>query len=101
VIFVDTSFFVALMDPRDGNHHRAVEAFQPLRGQRLNETLLTTNNVVLEAITVTRYEVGHGLAVTTAETLYHQPADSCDGARGGPQVIVGLERHHRVAAQAS
>jgi predicted nucleic acid-binding protein len=72
VIFVDTSFFVALMDPRDKNHRRAVEAFQSLQGHRLNETLLTTNSVVLEAITVSRYEVGHALAVTTGETLYSE-----------------------------
>jgi predicted nucleic acid-binding protein len=72
VIFVDTSFFVALMDPRDKNHRRAVEAFQSFQGQRLNRVLLTTNNVVLEAITVTRYEVGHALALTTGATLYSE-----------------------------
>jgi uncharacterized protein len=72
VIFVDTSFFVALMDPRDKNHRHAVEAFQSFQGQRLNQVLLTTNNVVLEAITVTRYEVGHALALTTGVTLYSE-----------------------------
>ena len=72
MIFVDTSFFVALMDPRDKNHRRAVEAFQSFQGQRLNQVLLTTNNVVLEAITVTRYEVGHALALTTGATLYSE-----------------------------
>ena len=31
MIFVDTSFFVALLDPRDKNHTRAVEAFETLQ----------------------------------------------------------------------
>jgi len=70
VIFVDTSFFVALLDPRDGNHARAVEAFEDFRGKRLSHELLTTNNVVLETITVARYEASHALAVKAGEMLY-------------------------------
>jgi len=70
VIFVDTSFFVALLDPRDKNHARAVEAFEEFEGKRLSTSLLTTNNVVLETITVARYEAGHALAVKAGEMLY-------------------------------
>jgi predicted nucleic acid-binding protein len=70
MIFVDTSFFVALLDPRDKNHTRAVEAFEAFQGRRLKDLLLTTNNVVLETITVTRYEAGHRLAVRAGEMLY-------------------------------
>jgi predicted nucleic acid-binding protein len=70
VIFVDTGFFVALLDPRDTNHSRAVEAFQAFDGKRLKDQLLTTNNVVLETITVARYEAGHRLAVRAGEMLY-------------------------------
>lgn len=70
MIFVDTSFFVALLDPRDGNHARAVKALSVLREQRLGDALLTTNNVVLETITVARYEVGHALAVRAGQLLY-------------------------------
>jgi len=70
VIFVDTSFFVALLDPRDKNHSRAVEAFEKFEGKRLSTLLLTTNNVVLETITVARYEAGHALAVKAGEMLY-------------------------------
>jgi predicted nucleic acid-binding protein len=70
VIFVDTSFFVALLDPRDKNHPRAVEAFEEFEGCRLSDQLLTTNNVVLETITVARYEAGHALAVKAGEMLY-------------------------------
>jgi predicted nucleic acid-binding protein len=29
MIFVDTSFFIALLDPQDKNHSHAVEAFAP------------------------------------------------------------------------
>jgi predicted nucleic acid-binding protein len=70
VIFVDTSFFVALLDPRDKNHARAVAAFQEFEQYRLADQLLTTNNVVLETITVARYEAGHRLAVRAGEMLY-------------------------------
>jgi predicted nucleic acid-binding protein len=70
VIFVDTSFFVALLDPDDKNHARAVKALEELEGQRLSTLLLTTNNVVLETITVARYEAGHALAVKAGEMLY-------------------------------
>jgi predicted nucleic acid-binding protein len=44
MIFVDTSFFVALLDPRDRNHTRAVEAL----------------------------EAGHRLAVMAGEMLYSE-----------------------------
>lgn len=70
MIFVDTSFFIALLDPRDTNHPRAVEALQEFQGRRLSDLLLTTNNVVLETITVARYEVGHALAVKAGQLLY-------------------------------
>ena len=70
MIFVDTSFFVALLDPRDTNHSRAVAAFDDFDGKRLKDQLLTTNNVVLETITVARYEAGHALAVRAGEMLY-------------------------------
>jgi hypothetical protein len=70
MIYVDTSFFVALLDPQDKNHARAVEAFEGFQGHRLKDLLLTTNNVVLETITVARYEAGHRLAVMAGEMLY-------------------------------
>jgi predicted nucleic acid-binding protein len=70
VIFVDTSFFVALLDPRDNNHTRATAGMEEFEGRKLFDQLLTTNNVVLETITVARYEVGHHLAVKAGEILY-------------------------------
>ncbi len=70
MIFVDTSFFIALLDPQDENHSRAVGAFEAFQGTRLSDRLLTTNNVVLETITVARYEAGHALAVKAGQMLY-------------------------------
>ena len=70
MIFVDTSFLVALLDPHDKNHARAQGAFEEFDGRRLSDLLLTTNNVVLETITVARHEVGHRLAVRAGEMLY-------------------------------
>lgn len=70
MIFVDTSFFIALLDPQDKNHSRAVEALEGFQGKRLKDLLLTTNNVILETITVARYEAGHALAVKAGEMLY-------------------------------
>jgi predicted nucleic acid-binding protein len=70
VIFVDTSFFAALLLPRDANHRRAVEAVEDLGQVPLAEVLLTTNNVILETFTVARYEGSHRAAVRAAELLY-------------------------------
>ncbi len=70
MIFVDTSFFAALLLPKDANHHRAKAAVEELASSRLSDTLLTTNNVILETITVARYEGNHQTAVRAAELLY-------------------------------
>ena len=70
MIFVDTSFFAALLLPKDINHRRAAQAVEDLGQVRLSDILLTTNNVVLETITVARYEGNHKTAVRAAELLY-------------------------------
>jgi len=70
VIFVDTSFLAALLLPKDAHHRRAVQAIEDLGQERLSNVLLTTNNVVLETITVARYEGDHRTAVRAAELLY-------------------------------
>lgn len=70
MIFVDTSFFAALLLPKDANHRRAIRAVEDLGQVPLSEILLTTNNVVLETITVARYEGNHRTAVRAAELLY-------------------------------
>jgi len=70
VIFADTSFFVALLLPKDKHHARAVKAIEEFDQSRLPDVLLTTNNVVLETITVTLYEGNHRSAVRAGELLY-------------------------------
>ena len=70
MIFVDTSFLAALLLPKDANHSRAVRAIEALDRRRLSDLLLTTNNVVLETITVARYEGDHRVAVRAGELLY-------------------------------
>jgi predicted nucleic acid-binding protein len=69
VIFVDTSFFAALLLPKDANHSRAVQAIEDLGRVRLSDVLLTTNNVILETITVALYEGNHKVAVRAGELL--------------------------------
>jgi uncharacterized protein len=70
VIFVDTSVFAALLLPKDANHGRAVQAIDTLGQVTLAATLVTTNNVILETITVARYEGTHRTAVRAGELLY-------------------------------
>lgn len=70
MIFVDTSFWAALVLPKDAHHHQAVEALDELGKANLSSLLLTTNNVVLETITVARYEADHRTAVRVGELLY-------------------------------
>jgi predicted nucleic acid-binding protein len=52
------------------NHGRAVQAIDALGQVILADTLLTTNNVILETITVARYEGNHRAAVRAGELLY-------------------------------
>jgi predicted nucleic acid-binding protein len=70
MIFVDTGFFVALLCVNDAHHERARNALQGYQGQNLREALLTTNNVVLETLTVARREAGHAVAVRAGELLF-------------------------------
>ncbi len=73
MIFVDTSCFAALLLPKDANHFRAVQAVEDLDRGRLSDALLTTNDVILETITVTLYEGNHQVALRAGELL-------CEGA---------------------
>ena len=70
MIFVDASFFVALLSARDDHHDRAQKAFEAFEGRKLRDLFLTTNNVVLETITVTGRQGGNRLAVEVGELLY-------------------------------
>lgn len=56
--FIDTGFLFALISTRDEHHERVVEVFRTFKGLSLADTLLTTNHVVAETITLTR-KIGH------------------------------------------
>lgn len=46
--------------------------WEGLRGERLAHLCLTTNHIVSEAITLTRYKVSHQAAVRMGEELYSE-----------------------------
>jgi len=50
LIFIDTSFFVALLSPRDTHHVRARGAFESHEGRRLADLFLTTNATALSIV---------------------------------------------------
>jgi predicted nucleic acid-binding protein len=65
MIFVDTSFWVALRNVRDANHDTAAALLE----QHADGTLLTTNHVRGETWTFLRRRAGHGAAVNVLDTL--------------------------------
>lgn len=72
MIFVDTSFFFAFFSEDDANHTRVVEVFEEFEGRNLPEILVTTDHVVFETITLTRYRISHERAVFVGERLYSE-----------------------------
>ncbi len=69
MIFVDTSFWVALRNVKDGNHQIAVDLLQ----QYSDVPLLTTNHVVGETWTFLRRRAGHASAVDFVEMATASP----------------------------
>ena len=65
MIFIDSSFFIALRNDRDGRHREALELAGRLEGQ----PLVTSNHVRGETWTFLRRRVGHGAAVHFLNTL--------------------------------
>ena len=65
MIFVDTSFWVALRNPRDDRHSRAAKIFGGI-GTRL---LATTNHVRGETWTLLRSRAGHEVAVAFLDRI--------------------------------
>ena len=63
--FVDTSFWVALRNRRDGNHEQAKTLLKRLAGA----TLITSNQVRGETWTYLRRRAGHGSAVAFLDAL--------------------------------
>jgi uncharacterized protein len=69
VIFVDTSFWVALHLPRDRRHDEAVRSLRAAG----DESLLTSNHVRGETWTFLRRHTWHGLAVGFLDAIERTP----------------------------
>lgn len=69
MIFVDTSFWVALRNARDPHHADAAA----LLAAKADTTLLTTNHVSGETWTYLRRRAGHGSAVAFLDTVEASP----------------------------
>lgn len=69
MIFLDTSFFVALRNRRDAHHDEAVT----LLDRRHQESMITTNHVRGETWTYLRRKAGHGSAVDFLDGLEASP----------------------------
>lgn len=69
MIFVDTSFRVALRNRKDQHHQEAIELLQ-VRG---NDSLVTTNHVRGESWTYLRRKAGHRSAVDFLDALERSP----------------------------
>ncbi len=69
MIFVDTSFWIALRNRRDAMHDQA----RALRDRHGDEPLVTTNHVRGESATFLRRRVGHGAAVDLLDVLERSP----------------------------
>ena len=78
MIFLDTSFLFALFAVHDPDHERVREVLESYRDRRMADSVLTTNHVVFETITLVRYKgsrdpkKAHELAVEVGETLYSE-----------------------------
>lgn len=69
MIFVDTSFWVALRNRRDSHHEEAVALLQ----RYADEHLITTNHVRAETWTYLRRRAGHRAAVDFLDGLERSP----------------------------
>jgi predicted nucleic acid-binding protein len=69
VIFVDTSFWVALRNPRDGRHAEATSLLASVGPVQL----VTTNHVRGETWTFLRARMGHHSAVACLDTIRRSP----------------------------
>jgi len=69
VIFVDTSFWLALAMPRDAGHATSVTLYERFGGSRL----VTSNHVRGETWTFLRRRVRHRVAVHFLDSLQERP----------------------------
>lgn len=65
MIFVDTSFWVAVISERDANHDEAVRLLEKYG----DDQLATSNHVCGETWTFLRWRYGHGAAVRFADRI--------------------------------
>jgi predicted nucleic acid-binding protein len=59
-VFADTSYFFAVLNPRDPNHDEAIEISHEVANRRLN--VYTTWDVATETVTLLRYRANFELA---------------------------------------
>lgn len=69
MIFVDTSFWIALRNRRDAHHQEAVALLQ----KHADEPLITSNQVRGEAWTCLRRQAGHAAALEFFDALKNSP----------------------------
>jgi predicted nucleic acid-binding protein len=69
VIFVDTSFWVAVRNGRDGHHETARQLLELIEDQQL----VTSNHVRGESWTFLRRKIGHSAAVGFLDHLRRSP----------------------------
>jgi len=86
VVFADTSYFYALLDPGDVNHADARRLAEEVADQQL--TVATTLPVIYETVTLLRYRAGHRAACRWEEMLLPSLR----------VVEVGAERHAQALA---
>jgi predicted nucleic acid-binding protein len=65
MIFIDTSFFFASLEPNDRSHPQALELLAKID----REEFVTTNNVRGETWTLIRSRTGHGAAVRFLDSI--------------------------------
>jgi len=76
VIFLDTGFLYALIDADDESHARVREVFERERGKRLADSVITTNHILSETLTLLRTRgkqddrFRHARAVAVGQQLY-------------------------------
>ena len=91
MIFVDTSFWVALRNRRDAHHDEAIELLE----QHAAVPLVTTNHVRGETWTFLRRRSGHGAAVDVLDAVQNSPRLEVVFADGGveDEALRWLRRH--------
>lgn len=70
MLFVDTSAWWALHDRSQPRHREVVAAL--LEAQRARTTIVTSDYVVDETLTVVRAKAGHALAVAVGEAVWRR-----------------------------